>query len=73
MPAHLFAGSGLGYLQALNDKETTTSFMRAVDVMLRYPGLCRFKSWWEFTRLLSTHVPPSSFAIIPTNQYDGCV
>eukprot|EP00752_Nemacystus_decipiens_P006690 g6016.t1 len=36
---------GLTYLQALNNEETTTSFMRAVDVMLRYPGLCRFKSW----------------------------
>lgn len=46
MPVHLFASSGLSYLQGLNQQDTSKSFLRSIDVMLRYPGLCRYKPWW---------------------------
>eukprot|EP00752_Nemacystus_decipiens_P006691 g6017.t1 len=35
----------LAYLQAINDLDPAVPFMRAIDVNLRYPGLCRYKSW----------------------------
>eukprot|EP00752_Nemacystus_decipiens_P006689 g6015.t1 len=37
--------TGLTYLQALNNEDTSKAFMRSIGVMLRYPGLCRYKSW----------------------------
>eukprot|EP00903_Cladosiphon_okamuranus_P008652 g8295.t1 len=35
----------LAYLQAINDLEPGRSFLRAVGVILRYPGICRYKTW----------------------------
>ena len=47
-PCRLFVSSvtrNLAYLQAINDVDPARSFMRAIAVILRYPGLCRYKSW----------------------------
>ena len=45
VPVNLIASSGLTYLLALNNKDSSKAFLRSIEVMLRYPGLCRYKPW----------------------------